>query len=189
MTQIESGDKHDLLTVVLEDYFHVGALNGLISPHQWSRFEPRFESNTLKTLELLKRFDVKATFFVLGWIAERCPQLIAEVANQGHEIANYGFYHRNVRQMTREEFRDDARRSRDTLEIACGKRVVGYRIPQGLRSSSDLWMLDVLAEEGYAYDSSIVPGFYSDAADARYRFAYKHENNGRELWEFPHATL
>jgi len=189
MIQIESGDKHDLLTVVLEDYFHVGALNGLISPHQWSRFEPRFESNTLKTLELLKRFDVKATFFVLGWIAERCPQLIAEVANQGHEIANYGFYHRNVRQMTREEFRDDARRSRDTLEIACGKRVVGYRIPQGLRSSSDLWMLDVLAEEGYAYDSSIVPGFYSDAADARYRFAYKHENNGRELWEFPHATL
>jgi len=188
MTQVERDKKHDLLTVVLEDYFHVGALNGLISPHQWGRFETRFERNTLKALELLKRFDVKATFFVLGWIAERCPELIAEVANRGHEIANYGFYHRNVRQMTREEFRDDARRSRDTLEIACSKRVIGYRIPQGLRSSSDLWMLDVLAEEGYVYDSSIVPGFRSSAADARFRFAYQHERNGRELWEFPHAT-
>src|SRR5512146_285325 len=102
--------KHDLLTVVLEDYFHVGALSGLITPNQWYRFETRFERNTLKTLDLLKRHEVRATFFVLGWIAEQNPDLIAEIARQGHEIANYGFYHRNVRQMTREEFREDARR-------------------------------------------------------------------------------
>ncbi|PYL83306.1 MAG: polysaccharide deacetylase family protein, partial [Verrucomicrobia bacterium] len=87
-----SAPKHDLLTVVLEDYFQVGALSTLISPRQWYRFETRFERNTLETLELLKRHDIRATFFVLGWIAEQNPHLIAEISNQGHEIANYGLY-------------------------------------------------------------------------------------------------
>lgn len=175
----------DLMTVVLEDYFHVGAMRGLISPHQWNRFETRFESNTLKALDLLKRNDVKATFFVLGWIAERQPQLVAEIARQGHEIANYGYAHRNVQQMTRDEFRDDARRSRDLLEIASGRRVIGFRIPQGLRSVEDLWVLDVLAEEGYVYDSSVVPFTY----DRKTRAAFLDEIDGREIWEFPHATM
>jgi len=173
------------MTVVLEDYFHVGAMRGLISPHQWNRFETRFESNTLKALDLLKQHDVKATFFVLGWIAERQPELVAEIARQGHEIANYGYAHRDVQQMTREEFRDDARRSRDLLEIASGRRVIGFRIPQGLRSEEDLWVLDVLAEEGYVYDSSVVPFAY----DRKTRSAFLDENDGRELWEFPHATM
>ena len=180
--------KHDLLTVILEDYFHVGALSGLITPNQWYRFETRFERNTLKTLDLLKRHEVRATFFVLGWIAEQNPDLIAEIARQGHEIANYGFYHRNVRQMTREEFREDARRSRDILEAACGRRVVGFRIPQGLRASSDLWMLDVLAEENYLYDASVFRPL-SDGHGSRNRSAYLHECKCGQLWEFPHATL
>ena len=180
--------RHDLLTVVLEDYFHVGALSSLIPPQQWYRFETRFERNTLKTLELLKQHDVRATFFVLGWIAKQNPDLIAEISKQGHEIANYGFYHRNVRQMTREEFREDARRSRDVLEVASGRRVVGFRIPQGLRSSSDLWMLDVLAEEKYLYDSSVF-GPVSNGDGPRPRSVYQHQTNSGQLWEFPHATL
>jgi polysaccharide deacetylase family protein (PEP-CTERM system associated) len=179
--------KHDLLTVILEDYFHVGALSSLITPDQWYRFEPRFEQNTLNTLELLKQFDVRATFFVLGWIAEKRPDLIAEVANQGHEIANYGFRHYSVQQMTREEFREDARRSRDALELASGRRVIGYRTPQGLRSSSDLWMLDVLVEEGYVYDSSVFP--WRTNVGAQHRLPYSYGNGDRQLWEFPHATL
>jgi len=178
-------EQRDLMTVVLEDYFHVGAMRGLISPHQWNRFETRFESNTLKALDLLKNNDVKATFFVLGWIAERQPELVAEIARQGHEIANYGYAHRDVQQMTRGEFRDDARRSRDLLEIASGRRVLGFRIPQGLRSDEDLWVLDILAEEGYVYDSSVVPYRYDRAS----RGAFLDENDGRELWEFPHATM
>jgi polysaccharide deacetylase family protein (PEP-CTERM system associated) len=178
-------ERRDLITVVLEDYFHVGAMRGLISPHQWSRFETRFESNTLKALDLLNKYDVKATFFVLGWVAERQPELVAEIARQGHEIANYGYAHRDVRQMTRGEFRDDARRSRDLLEIASGRRVIGFRIPQGLRSDEDLWVLDALAEEGYVYDSSVVPFRYDRAS----RGAFLDENDGRELWEFPHATM
>jgi polysaccharide deacetylase family protein (PEP-CTERM system associated) len=175
----------NILTVVLEDYFHVGALSDLISPSQWDRFEPRYEASTLKTLELLKRFHLRATFFVLGWIAERRPDLIAEVANQGHEIGNYGFYHRNVRQMTRDEFRDDSRRSRDALEAASGRCVVGYRIPQGLRHQSERWMLDVLAEEGYLYDSSLIP---SHEWEAECRFAQRRQCGERELWEFPYST-
>ena len=181
-----AGKQHDLLTVILEDYFHVGALSGLISSREWYRFETRFEQNTLKTLDFLKQFDVRATFFVLGWIAEKHPDLIAEVARQGHEIANYGFQHKNVRQMTREEFRDDARRSRDALEIATGARVIGYRIPQGLRSASDFWILDTLAQEGYVYDSSVFP---SSHLGAQFRRAYLHQNQHGKLWEFPHATL
>ncbi|PYV70833.1 MAG: hypothetical protein DMG97_18150 [Acidobacteria bacterium] len=183
-----SAPKHDLLTVVLEDYFQVGALSTLISPRQWYRFETRFERNTLETLELLKRHDIRATFFVLGWIAEQNPHLIAEISNQGHEIANYGFYHRNVRQMTREEFREDARRSRDALELASGRRVIGFRIPQGLRSTSDLWMLDVLAEEKYVYDSSVFRSLHN-AHGLRNRTAYQHQSSSGQLWEFPHATL
>ena len=178
-------ERRDLMTVVLEDYFHVGAMRGLISPHQWNRFETRFESNTMKALDLLKKNDVKATFFVLGWIAERQPELVAEIARQGHEIANYGYAHRDVRQMTRDEFRDDARRSRDLLEIASGRRVIGFRIPQGLRSTDDLWVLDVLAEEGYVYDSSVIPFTY----DREARGAFLDENDGWEIWEFPHATM
>ena len=185
--KVPQKERRDLMTVVLEDYFHVGAMRGLISPHQWNRFEARFEANTLKALALLREHDVKATFFVLGWIAERQPELVAEIARQGHEIANYGYAHRDVRQMTREEFRDDARRSRDLLEIASGRRVVGFRIPQGLRSAEDLWVLDVLAEEGYAYDSSVVPFSYDRAA--RGVFLHEHEKDGRTLLEFPHATI
>ena len=184
---IPQKERRDLMTVILEDYFHVGAMRGLISPHQWNRFETRFEANTMKALELLKTHDVQATFFVLGWIAEKNPELVAEIARQGHEIANYGYAHRDVRQMTREEFRDDARRSRDLLEIASGRRVVGFRIPQGLRSAEDLWVLDVLAEEGYAYDSSVMPFSYDRAA--RGVFLHEHEKSGSTLLEFPHATL
>src|SRR5262249_22041465 len=88
----------------------------------------------------------------------------------------------------REEFRDDARRSRDVLQAASGRRVVGFRIPQGLRSSSDLWMLDVLAEEKYLYDSSLFRPL-PNGHGSRNRTLYQHESNSGKLWEFPHATL
>ena len=189
-TMLAQSAKHDLLTVILEDYFHVSALRNLISLAQWNRFETRFECNTLKSLDLLKEYDIRATFFVLGWIAERRPDLIAEVARQGHEIASYGFDHRDVRQLTREEFRDDLRRSRAVLEIAAGRRVVGYRIPQGLRSSSDYWVLDVLAEEGYIYDSSVVPFLRARTRGLRSRYPYLHQTADQQtLWEFPYSSL
>lgn len=177
-----------ILTVLLEDYFHVGAFNSIIQKGQWYRFETRFEQNTVKALELLDRFDIKATFFVLGWIADQNPELVKEIARRGHEIANRGYYHRSIRQMTPEEFREDLRRSRAALEKASETRVHGYRAAQRLNYHVDQWALDVLAEEGYAYDSSLMPTARSVRDEPRLRFAHKHQCGENEMWEFPYST-
>ncbi len=98
-----SGRRH-ILTVVLEDYCHVGPVSRFVSPDYWHRFESRVERNTHLTLDLLDEVGAKATFFVLGWIGENQPQVVAEVAKRGHEIASKGFFHRSVREMTPEQF-------------------------------------------------------------------------------------
>lgn len=181
--------KQHLLTVLLEDYFHVGAFNRIIQRGQWYRFETRFEQNTIKALDLLDRYDIKATFFVLGWIADQNPELVREVARRGHEIASRGYYHRTIRQMTPTEFREDLQRAREALERASGMQVLGYRAAHRLSATSDLWALDVLAEEGYAYDSSFVPDARTTHQEPRLRFAHKHRCGEKELWEFPVSTF
>lgn len=180
--------RQHLLTVLLEDYFHVGAFNGLIERDKWYRFEPRFEKNTLKTLDLLDKFEIKATFFVLGWIADKEPDLVREVARRGHEIGSRGYYHRGLQHMSSEEFRADLARSRDALENASGKKVYGYRAARRLTLPNDSWALDVLASENYVYDSSVLPTFKSLRANPAHRFAYLHKYAHSELWEFPVAT-
>lgn len=183
-------EKRHLLTVMLEDYFHVSAFNGLIQRSQWDRFETRLESNTLRTLDLLDRFEVKATFFVLGWVADRQPELVREVARRGHELASRGLYYRSTRRMTPDEFRDDLARSRDAVERASGTRVLGYRAARRWSSPQDLWALDILAEEGYAYDSSLVPVSRAFKAEPWRRFAHLHRTaGGGQIWEFPVSTL
>ncbi len=184
----EANTKKHLLTVLLEDYFHVGAFNSYIQRGQWYRFETRFEKNTLKALDLLDSFDIKATFFSLGWIADNNPEIVKEIARRGHEIANRGYYHRSIRQMTPEEFREDLRRSCEALEKACGKKIVGYRSAEKLSYASDLWALDVLAEEGYAYDASFLPTSRTARQESRRRFAHKYQTNETEIWEFPYST-
>lgn len=186
MSQLSPPQKRDLLTVLLEDYFHVGAFNSLIQHGQWYRFETRFERNTCKMLDLLDRFDIKATFFVLGWIADKQPEIIREVARRGHEIASRGYYHRSIRQMTPAEFREDLLRSREALERASGTKVVGYRAARRWSAPADLWALDVLAEEGYAYDSSLVPNRQSGGCQ---RFAHQRRAGDNQIWEFPISTL
>ncbi len=180
--------KHHLLTVMLEDYFHVTAFNGLIRREQWYRFETRFEQNTLKALDLLDRFNIKATFFVLGWVADKEPGIIREVARRGHELASRGLYHRSTRRMTPAEFRDDLARSREALERASGVKVLGYRAARRWSSPSDLWALDILAEEEYAYDSSLVPTSRSFGSEPWRRFAHQHQYGGKLIWEFPVST-
>ena len=187
-TTIISSKRH-LLTVLLEDYFHVGAFNSLIQRGQWYRFETRFEQNTIKALDLLDRYDIKATFFVLGWIADQSPEIVKEVARRGHEIASRGYYHRTIRQMTPTEFREDLQRSREALERASGTKVLGYRAAHRLSAPSDLWVLDVLAEEGYAYDSSFVPNGRATRQEPRTRFAHKHHHAESDIWEFPVSTI
>jgi polysaccharide deacetylase family protein (PEP-CTERM system associated) len=177
-----------VLTIALEDYFHVGAFNRLIQRGQWYRFERRLEQSTERTLDLLDEYGVHATFFVLGWVADQVPELVRQVANRGHEIASKGYYHRNVQQLTPGEFRDDLARSREAIEHAGGQRVVGYRVADRWFRPSDLWALDVLAEQGYEYDSSIGPILRSYASEPWRRFAHLHRYGDRTLWELPIST-
>jgi polysaccharide deacetylase family protein (PEP-CTERM system associated) len=180
--------KRHLLTVMLEDYFHVRAFSGLIQRGQWYRFQTRFEQNTLKALDLLDRFDIKATFFALGWVADKQPEIIREVARRGHELASRGLYYRTKRPMTPAEFREDLKRSREALELVSGSRVLGYRAARRWSSPSDLWQLDVLAEQGYAYDSSLVPVARAFRSEPWRRFAHKNLCGEKTVWEFPVST-
>jgi polysaccharide deacetylase family protein (PEP-CTERM system associated) len=181
-------DKRHILTVALEDYFHVGAFNQLIQQEQWYRFPTRFEQNTRKALDLLDQFHIKATFFVLGWIADKQPDIVREVVRRGHEIASRGYYHRGTRQMTREEFRQDLARSREALERAGGAQVLGYRVAHEWLMPADLWALEVLAEGGYAYDSSILPRGRTFRSEPNWRFIHRRRCGSQEIWEVPLST-
>jgi polysaccharide deacetylase family protein (PEP-CTERM system associated) len=180
--------KRHILTVALEDYFQVGAFNRLIQRGQWYRFETRFEQNTLRVLDLLDEYQITATFFVLGWIAERQPEIVKEVARRGHEIANRGYYHRSTREMSPAEFKYDLSRTRDILENATGRRVVGYRVAHQVIGPPDLWALEVLAEQGYAYDSSMMPLLRSFHGEPWRRFVHRYNFGKRVLWEYPLST-
>jgi len=182
---MSAGHKKSLLTILVEDYFHVGAFENLIQQRNWQNFEPRYEQNTLKTLDLLDRYDTKATFFVLGWIADLNPGLIREIASRGHEVASRGFYHRSPRNLTPEEFREDLRRSNEAIENACGQKVVGYRAAEKLGFEQSGWILETLAEEGFAYDASFLP----TTADGAKRVAHEIEFGENKIWEFPYSTF
>jgi polysaccharide deacetylase family protein (PEP-CTERM system associated) len=183
-TASPAGGRH-VLTVALEDYFQVAPLKSVIRTDQWYRFETRVERNTVKTLDLLDEFGLKATFFVVGWIADEMPEVVRRVAGRGHEIASKGYYHRSLRQLGREEFREDLLRSREALERAAGTPVDGYRIAHGWFTPQDLWALDVLAEEGFLYDSSLRPIFRRFAREPQRRFVFCHHRGDRALWELP----
>jgi len=180
--------RRHLLTIVVEDYFHVVAFRKLIAASEWYRFESRVERNTRKALDLLDEFGVKATFFVLGWVADQIPELVREIAERGHEVATKGYAHRAIDQMTPGEFREDLRRSRQAIETACGLRVRGHRVARGHIGVEHLWALDVLAEEGFVYDSSFYPRMNSLAGQTWRRFPHVHRRNGCEIWELPLAT-
>ena len=177
--------KKHLLTVLVEDYFHVGAFENLIRQRNWSNFEPRFERNTLKTLDLLDEFKAKATFFVLGWIAEQNPRIVREIVARGHELASRGFYHRSLRHLTPEEFREDVRKTNKILEDAAGQKIIGYRAAEKLNYEKDGWILDVLAEEAFVYDASFLP-LQKDSKEKR--FAHQIHTGGKIIHEFPYAT-
>lgn len=180
-----SGTNKHLLTVLVEDYFHVGAFEKLIQQRNWRNFEPRYEQNTLKTLDLLDKLETKATFFVLGWIAEQNPRLIKEIVSRGHEIASRGFYHRSLSQLTTEEIREDLRKTNRVLEDAGGQKIIGYRSAEKLSYEKDERILEILADEGFAYDASFVPSKSDEKAK---RFTHQVHKDGKAIWEFPYST-
>lgn len=185
---LERPQRNHILSVVLEDYCHVGPVSRVVPPDYWPRFESRVQRNTERTLDLLDEMGAKATFFVLGWIAEHQPQVVAEVARRGHEIASKGYWHRSIRQMTPEDFRTDVRRSKQVIEAATGVAVRGFRIPRGGFGPRDLWALDILSEEGFLYDSSLRPLGTTFMSEPQRRFVHRHEANGRSIWEVPLST-
>lgn len=145
------------LSVDVEDYFQVSAFEDVVGTGRWEAFERRVVPNTERLLTLFAQAGVHATFFVLGWVAEREPQLVRRIAEQGHEIAAHGFWHRLVYRQTREQFRDDVSRAKGVLESIVGRPVLGYRAPSFSITRSSLWALRVLDEEGYVYDASVFP--------------------------------
>jgi len=177
-----------ILTVALEDYFQVGAFNRFVQKNQWYRFETRLEKNTDRTLDLLKQTNATATFFVLGWVAQKFPELVRKVAEAGHEVAIKGFYHRGIREMTPEEFEADCLRAKHAVESATGKAVVGYRLADGWLGPEDLWALDSLAKLGFGYDSSLAPMRGAFADQPYRRFVHPHLWENHKLWEVPIST-
>jgi polysaccharide deacetylase family protein (PEP-CTERM system associated) len=145
------------LTIDVEDYFQVSAFEGCVSRECWDNYPLRVEGNTSRILDMLDEFGIKATFFVLGWVAERKPTLVREIARRGHEVASHGHGHQRVCNQSRKEFRDDVRRSKALLEDLCGVPVLGYRAPSYSISMDTLWAYDELLDAGYSYDSSVFP--------------------------------
>jgi polysaccharide deacetylase family protein (PEP-CTERM system associated) len=176
--------KH-ILTVVLEDYYHLSPFKGLIERERWHRFEQRVEVGTLRTLAMLDEFRVRATFFVLGWVAEKAPELVREVAERGHEVASKGYDHRGIKEMSPALFWEDVHRSREALERATGRTVLGYRVADRWFGPADLWALDVLDAAGYRYDSSIKPVFRDFAREPWRRFIHQHHGPAGSIWEVP----
>jgi len=145
------------ITFDIEDYFQVEALRPHVGFEEWESHELRVEQNVHKLLDMLNEHSVKSTFFVLGWIAERERGIIQEIQQLGHEIACHGYAHRMICEQTPEEFREDIRKAKTILEDITGEEVSGYRAPTFSITDKTLWALEILAEEGFRYDSSIFP--------------------------------
>jgi polysaccharide deacetylase family protein (PEP-CTERM system associated) len=152
-----SGAPCNALTVDVEEHFQVAAFEGQIARDSWDVHDSRVLRNTHRVLDIFGEHGVAATFFVLGWVAERNPQLVRRVVADGHELASHGYDHTRVIHMDARRFRDDVTRTKDILEQTGGVRVRGYRAPSYSIDARNLWALDVLQETGHTYSSSIYP--------------------------------
>lgn len=144
-------------TIDVEDYYQVQAFAEVVDKGGWDKYESRVENNTRRLLDLLDSHSVKGTFFVLGWVAQRHPGLIREIADRGHEIASHGMSHTLVYTQTPEIFRAETRQSKALIEDICQRPIIGYRAATYSITQRSLWALDILHEEGFKYDSSIFP--------------------------------
>ncbi|MDA3913511.1 XrtA system polysaccharide deacetylase [Oleiagrimonas sp.] len=176
------------MTVDVEDYFQVAAFDKCIHRADWPRWPVRVEGNTRRVLELFQRHDVHATFFVLGWVAERFPSLVRDISAAGHEVASHGYGHERLTTISHSEFRDGIVRTKHLLEDLTGAVVTGYRAPSYSIGSSTLWAYAELLQAGYRYSSSIVPIRHDlYGMPEAPRFAFYPERSG--LLEIPVTTV
>ncbi|MCG8650648.1 MAG: DUF3473 domain-containing protein [Pirellulales bacterium] len=157
MTSPLSPDTPNALTVDVEDYFQVSAFAKRVHRDHWDRYDCRVEANTNRLLSIFDQANVRGTFFILGWVAERYPQLVKRVAAAGHEIASHGYWHQLVYDLSPEQFAEDIAASREAIHNACGCEVKAYRAPSFSIVPSSRWALDVLSEHGFTVDSSVFP--------------------------------
>ncbi len=145
------------LTFDIEEYFHAEAFSRALRPEEWPGLASRVVDTTERLLDILDYVDTRATFFVLGWVAERHPALVRDIAGRGHEIACHGYGHQMIQRQSRLEFAKDIQQAKTAIEDAAGVAVVGYRAPTFSVMRETLWSLEVLWEAGFLYDSSIFP--------------------------------
>ena len=177
------------MSVDVEDYFQVSAFETVTQREDWDRFPCRVEQNVDVILKLFDDQDVKATFFTLGWIAERYPQTLRSIVDNGHEVASHGYHHTRVTEQTPEEFRADVRRTKALLEDLSGTEVRGYRAASFSIDTRTPWAFKILAEEGHVYSSSVYPirhDLYGMPEAPRFAF---HPDSGGGLLEIPVTTV
>ena len=177
------------LSIDVEDYFHVSAFSHHIARDDWMTCDQRLEASMVKVLRLLAEHDTKATFFVLGWVAERYPSIVKDIAAQGHEVASHGYAHFRVSEQTPAVFQEDIRRTKGMLEDLSAAAVRGYRAASFSITGDTTWAFDILQEEGYRYSSSIYPIRHDHYGlpDAP-RFAYRADTSN-SLLEIPISSL
>lgn len=178
------------LSVDVEDYFQVSAFRDVVAYESWEGFDRRVETNTRRLMDLFDRAGVKATFFVLGWIAERHPELVRDLHACGHEVASHGYAHRTLDSVSPREFREEIRQQKSLLEALIQAPIIGYRAPSFSITNKTLWALEVLAEEGFLYDSSIFPIHHDRyGIPSAPRFPHDVQYGGLTLREFPMSTI
>jgi len=181
----------NILTVDVEDYFQVEAFSSTVLRASWDEYPSRVVDNCQRLLDLFDFHGARGTFFVLGWIAQRHPRLVREIHQRGHELGCHSFWHHRISSLTPQQFRTDTRNAQTAIRDAASADVLGYRAPTWSITSASMWALDILAEEGFLYDSSIFPvrhDLYGIPNAGRHMY-FHHCRNGKRLIEFPPATV
>jgi polysaccharide deacetylase family protein (PEP-CTERM system associated) len=176
------------ITVDVEDYFHTEAMSSAVPRVEWRQQTTRVEKNTQRMFDLFAARGVRGTFFFLGWVAEKFPGLVREAAKLGHELGCHSYWHRLVYRLTPDEFREDTKRAKQVIEDAAGLRVLGYRAPSFSLVTGTAWALEILAELGFTYDSSVHP-IRHDTYDNPEAPRHPSRIAGGALMEFPIATV
>jgi polysaccharide deacetylase family protein (PEP-CTERM system associated) len=179
------------LTIDVEDYYQVQAFADVISPADWDSYPSRVEKNTYRLLEIFEEKDVRATFFILGRVAERCPALVRDIFRAGHEIGSHGYGHQMIDRGDERMFRDDINQAKSILEEQLSREITCYRAPSYSITAQTLWALDILAECGFDRDSSIFPVHHDNYGipDAPRFPHYRVLHDGCRIAEFPPSTL
>jgi len=179
---------YNYLTVDVEEYFQVAAFADIVRPHDWPAISSRVIPCTDILLDILDEFQVRATFFIVGWTAKRHPQLVRRIHDRGHRIGCHSYLHRKIYEISPEEFRKDTRDAKDILEEIIGRPVTAYRAPSYSITAKSLWALPILAELGFTVDSSIFPILHDNyGIPDSPRFPYTHTSC--HIREYPITTV